>query len=195
MQTGIVMPQSEYRAHPAISKSDLFKITKSPLHFKWSMENREDKTAALIFGSACHKYILERDDFDSEFAVALNVDRRTKTGKEEYAKWLEENEGKDVVSSDDMEKIKAMAEVIDSNKFAKRLFSGEHEKSFFWTDEQTEEECKCMCVLKDIFFDDEEEVYQIHPKKSEYVNQQENCLHLWKPIGHELGELVEKRYE
>ena len=108
------------------------------------MENREDKTAALIFGSACHKYILERDDFDREFAVALNVDRRTKSGKEEYAKWLEENEGKYVVSSDDMEKIKAMAEVIDSNKFAKRLFSGEHEKSFFWTDEQTEEECKCI---------------------------------------------------
>lgn len=52
-----------------------------------------------------------------------------------------------------------------------------------------------MCVLKDIFFDDEEEVYQIHPKKSEYVNLSENCLHLWKPIGRELGELVEKRYE
>ena len=52
-----------------------------------------------------------------------------------------------------------------------------------------------MCALKDIFFDDEEEVYQIHPKKSEYVNLSENYLHLWKPIGHELGELVEKRYE
>ena len=52
-----------------------------------------------------------------------------------------------------------------------------------------------MCVLKDIFFDDEEEVYQIHPKKSEYVNMSKNCLHLWKPIGHELGELVEKRHE
>ena len=52
-----------------------------------------------------------------------------------------------------------------------------------------------MCALKDIFFDDEEEVYQIHPKKSEYVNLSENCLHLWKPIGRELGELVEKRYE
>jgi hypothetical protein len=140
---GVSIPQSEYRAYPAISKSDLFKITKSPLHFKWSMENKEDKTAALIFGSACHKYILERDDFDSEFAVALNVDRRTKAGKEEYAKWLEENKWKDVVSSDDMEKIKAMAEVVDSNKFAKRLLSGEHEKSFFWTDEQTGEECKC----------------------------------------------------
>ena len=52
-----------------------------------------------------------------------------------------------------------------------------------------------MCTLKDIFFDDEEEVYQIHPKKSQYVNLSENCLHLWKPIGHELGELVEKKHE
>ena len=47
-----------------------------------------------------------------------------------------------------------------------------------------------MCVLKDIFFHDEEEVYQIHPKKSEYVNMKENCLHLWKPIYGILSDLV-----
>jgi hypothetical protein len=47
-----------------------------------------------------------------------------------------------------------------------------------------------MCTLKDIFFNDEEEAYQIHPKKSEYVNFSENCLHLWKPKGHEINELV-----
>jgi hypothetical protein len=46
-----------------------------------------------------------------------------------------------------------------------------------------------MCVLKDIFFEDEEEAYQIHPKKSQYVNAVENCLHLWKPKGHEIDEL------
>lgn len=50
-----------------------------------------------------------------------------------------------------------------------------------------------MCALKDMFFKDDEEVYQIHPKKSEYVNVIENCLHLWKPIGHELNELVEMK--
>ena len=49
-----------------------------------------------------------------------------------------------------------------------------------------------MCTLKDIFFDDEEEAYQIHPKKSQYVNGVENCLHLWKPLGHEIDELVTK---
>ena len=32
----------------------------------------------------------------------------------------------------------------------------------------------------------------IHPKKSQYVNGVENCLHLWKPIGHEIDELVTK---
>ena len=37
-----------------------------------------------------------------------------------------------------------------------------------------------MCAIKDIFWEDEEEVIQIHPKKSEYVNIQENCLHLWR---------------
>ena len=47
-----------------------------------------------------------------------------------------------------------------------------------------------MCVLKDIFFRDDEEVYQIHPKKSEYVNVKENCLHLWRPIHGELSDLA-----
>lgn len=47
-----------------------------------------------------------------------------------------------------------------------------------------------MCALKDIFFYPGEEAYQIHPKKKEYVNFQSNCLHLWKPIGHELAETL-----
>lgn len=47
-----------------------------------------------------------------------------------------------------------------------------------------------MCTLKEVFWEDEEEAYQIHPKRSQYVNCAENCLHLWKPVGHEIDELV-----
>lgn len=36
-----------------------------------------------------------------------------------------------------------------------------------------------MCKLKDMFFHDEEVVVQFHPSKSEYVNNMNNCLHLW----------------
>lgn len=37
-----------------------------------------------------------------------------------------------------------------------------------------------MCMLKDIFFKDDEAVIQIHPPKDEYVNNMPNCLHLWR---------------
>lgn len=35
-----------------------------------------------------------------------------------------------------------------------------------------------MCKIKDIFWNDDEAVIQIHPPKAEYVNNQKNCLHL-----------------
>ena len=38
-----------------------------------------------------------------------------------------------------------------------------------------------MCEVKDIFWNDEEQVVQIHPKKSEYINLTE-ALHLWRPV-------------
>lgn len=37
-----------------------------------------------------------------------------------------------------------------------------------------------MCKVKDIFFKPEEAVIQIHPPKTEYVNNMPNCLHLWR---------------
>ena len=37
-----------------------------------------------------------------------------------------------------------------------------------------------ICEVKDACFADEEEVYQIHPPKSEYVNIMGNCLYLWR---------------
>ena len=37
-----------------------------------------------------------------------------------------------------------------------------------------------MCWVKDQFWKPEEAVVQIHPRKSEYVNMVDNCLHLWR---------------
>lgn len=47
-----------------------------------------------------------------------------------------------------------------------------------------------MCFLKDVFFTDDEEAYQIHPKKSDYVNIKDNCLHLWRPREGVLADLL-----
>lgn len=138
------MTNKEYREHEGISKSSLFKISKSPLHFKYAMDHPEENdTEALLFGRAVHKWILEPDTFYEEFAIMPTVDRRTNAGKEAYAKFLTLSEDKDVITEDMFSKIKEMADVVNSNEAAKKLICGEHEHSFFWTDEQTGEPCKC----------------------------------------------------
>lgn len=37
-----------------------------------------------------------------------------------------------------------------------------------------------MCFIKNLFWNDDEVVVQIHPAKSDYVNNHPYCLHLWK---------------
>lgn len=44
-----------------------------------------------------------------------------------------------------------------------------------------------MCLVKELFWDQEDVVIQLHPPRSEWVNCHPYCLHLWRPIGIELA--------
>lgn len=138
------MTDKEYREHEGISRSELFKISKSPLHFKYAIEHpAETDSTALLFGRAVHKYILEPEDFDNDVAVMPNIDRRTKAGKEEYAQFILNNPGKDIITLDEFTQIQEMAMEIRKNPVAAALLKGKHEQVFFWTDGVTGEKCKC----------------------------------------------------
>lgn len=138
------MSQKEYREAEGISRSELFKIARSPMHFKYAMENPAD-SASLAFGRALHKYVLEKDDFGSDFIILPEINRRTKDGKAEYERYQLEafDKGKELVSRADMTVIMAMYEAVMAHPMARALLSGEHEKDFFWTDAVTGEKCKC----------------------------------------------------
>jgi len=41
---------------------------------------------------------------------------------------------------------------------------------------------KEMAFLKDVFWDAEDVVMQLHPRRSQYVNNHPNVLHLWRPL-------------
>jgi hypothetical protein len=39
-----------------------------------------------------------------------------------------------------------------------------------------------ICLVKDMFWPEDQAVVQYHPRTSEYVNWHPFCLHLWRPI-------------
>lgn len=139
------MTNKEYRQAEGISRSELYTIlTKTPFHFKYQQEHPKEDTTSLSFGRAAHKYILEKDEFFNEFAVAPVVDRRTTAGKEAYANFVESAQGKEIISSADYETICEMGHAIDEDAFARLFLNSEakYEQSYFWTDAMTGERCK-----------------------------------------------------
>lgn len=132
----------EYRSDKAYSRSDLFKLAKSPAHFKWAVENPAKSTPALEFGTAFHAFVLERDKFDEEYIVIPDINRRTKEGKALAAQIAAS--GRIPINGETFAQIEAMAASVMSNKYAAALIgSGEHEQSYFWRDSQTCIELKC----------------------------------------------------
>ena len=90
----LIISNKEYRAREGVSSTDLKKIAKSPAHFRYWKDNPEESTPALLFGRAVHKYVLEKDKFNDEFAVAPEVNKRTKEGKAQWLLFQDQNEGK-----------------------------------------------------------------------------------------------------
>lgn len=136
------MTNAEYHADPAISKSDLDLINRSPSYYKYVKENPKEQTAAMLLGSAAHKLVLEPKSFDEEYAVAPIVDRRTKQGKEMWEKFITESNGKTVIDSAAYASAQLMASAVMEHPIAARLLQGgQAESSHFW--EENGVKCKC----------------------------------------------------
>lgn len=134
-----------------VRRSALWEMRKSPAHYKYMVEHPPKETPSLAFGTAAHKYILETDEFWSEYALAPEVDRRTKEGKEAWANHLKELEGKSSISNSDYNTILEMNNSILQNPTAKSLLkTGIHEVPIQWVDPSTGEHCKCRpdCLTK-----------------------------------------------
>jgi len=138
------MNEKEYNSAEGIRRSDLWKMEDSPEKFKYFIEHPMERTPAMAFGSACHKFILENDDFGSEYALAPNVDRRTKAGKEEWEGFISSIGGREPITQDDNQIMIEMYEAIERCPLARKLIfgKGETETAFFWTDPETGEKCK-----------------------------------------------------
>lgn len=146
----LALSNSDYHAHPAISKSHLDKVAKSPAHY-WEHYLSPDRvpqepTPAMILGTALHTAVLEPQLWDQQFAVPPQAfDRRTKVGKELAQAFEAEAEGKTVLTPDDADRIRRMADAVHRHPASSFLLElpGIREASYFWPDFDTGLECKC----------------------------------------------------
>lgn len=126
------MTNQEYHAAEGLSSSDFRLLAESPLHLvKKNLFKLESKN--LTVGSALHKLVLEPKEFNDEFIVEEEFNKRTKQGKEDYEKWCQSVEDKSILTKSEFEKITKMA--LNVKEIAGGLLcNGEAEKSVFIKD-------------------------------------------------------------
>lgn len=141
----------EYHGGNGISRSTLTEFQKSPFHYWYKLNHPEvkqpaaviQKTNALEFGNAVHTFILEPETFNDRYIVMPDIDRRTKIGKEAFADFQIQSEGKAVISAEAVEELQHMRDAIHSNADARELITGAiYERSLYWNDPDTELLCK-----------------------------------------------------
>lgn len=136
------MPADAYHATDAVSASLLKQIAKSPAHARAYLQQQQEPTAAMLFGTAFHTCVLESERFAEDYAV-FEGDKRTKGGKEAYEAAIAT--GKTIITPNEYKIITAMAEAIGDHPAASKLVrgDGQTEVSMFWEDEDTGLQCKC----------------------------------------------------
>lgn len=135
------IPQTIYRGDFALSRSDIFEMRKSPMHFRYALDHPREETAAMAFGTALHCYVLEPEKFAERYVICEKIDRRTTAGKAKLA----EIDASGLIPMDEetWQKMECMRTNIMSNKDARLLLTGEKEKSYFWTDNLSGIDLKC----------------------------------------------------
>ena len=115
----------------------------SPAHYKAWLEAPDEPTDAMIFGSLCHRLILEPELFESSCVVAPECDRRTKLGKELWDQFQTENAGKTVLKPSDYATLRGMVSAWKAHPLNEAVHTdSKHEHAAFWVDAETGLSCK-----------------------------------------------------
>jgi hypothetical protein len=143
------LTNSEYHAdHSRVSHSmlEVFRRSIPEYHGRFVSHTipAPDQTPSMLIGSALHCRLLEPDQYQSRYATAPEVDRRTKDGKAQWEAFLTLNAGKDVLTAGQSEQVAAMALGVARNQLAQSALirPGDAEHVVRWVDLGTGLACK-----------------------------------------------------
>lgn len=119
------LPEDIYRQHAYTSQSDLKHRT--GLHMMHERQNPKPQSESMLTGQALHCIVLEPETYLSRFAVLPQIDRRTKAGKQAYADFMVQSEGKKVLKWEQSFLVDALAKSINDSPVCSKILSGEGE--------------------------------------------------------------------
>jgi len=132
------LSNAEYHGMPAIGKSGLDLMARSPAHFRYQAAKEPSRN--MVIGTATHMAILEPDKFAAQFVTLPDgVDRRSSAYKEAAAA-----KGADyVLTRSEADRIEGMVAAVRGNRWASELLeAGNAEVSVFADDPVTGVRCK-----------------------------------------------------
>ena len=98
-------------------------VKQSAAHAAWRQANPMDPTPAMKLGTATHAGVLQSEEAGDLIAVAPDVDRRTKSGKAEYAEWLDGVGDRLVITPEQSDLAWAMTQAVHAHPEASRLLA------------------------------------------------------------------------
>jgi len=104
-----------------LSYSALKMFAKSPNHYLAYTRREFKPSPAMQLGSLVHILVLEEDKLAERYAISPEVNKRTKAGKEAYAKFVEEAGEKEVVLESQVQEAQVIADVIKKHPIAKQV--------------------------------------------------------------------------
>lgn len=156
-QSGIhTLSINDYHNSQGYSRSQLLDLRKNPKLFYYNnlTEEKEQKepSEAMRIGEVLHLMTLEPHLLNKHVAVQPELDRRTKAGKEEYTKFLEDNATKVWLPQHKFEECEAMAKSLKDSMWENLGIllptHGKIEKSIYFDYDETQYKAR-----PDVFID------------------------------------------
>jgi hypothetical protein len=114
------LTDAEYRAHPGVNYSTLKHMRKSPLHYRHAVDNPEDNANDYAMLRAVHALVLE--PMSAHDQIAVWEGRRDKRDKA-YVAFLEQSEGKNVLTPTEYEQALQIANAYGRNRWLRWVLS------------------------------------------------------------------------
>jgi hypothetical protein len=137
------MPEDVYRKLPGNGSTDIKRLLRSAAHYEDALHRPSESTDAQQLGTAVHLAVLEPARFEGKVVVEPDLDRRTKVGKEAAAAFAAAHAGKLILSLQDYETTRRIADSVRRHPGAAFLLQdGASEVTLQWTDEASGAPCK-----------------------------------------------------